>query len=171
MNSPEPSSAKCDSPEHYPYYHCQNSACVEHGKSIRRADLEGAFVDLLRTLRPVKNLFTLAKAMLQDAWAQRQAHAGELRLSVKREAAKTQRQIDQLMKRVVETTNPTIVSAYEKKLAQLEENRLLWAERQAQTGKPIRGFNEMFEHAHTTRLSFFQVSKRSRWQVRFRGCF
>jgi subtilisin-like proprotein convertase family protein len=24
---------------------------------------------------------------------------------------------------------------------------------------------------HTTRLSFFQVSKRSRWQVRFRGCF
>lgn len=52
----------------YPYYECFQKGCDARRKSIRRADVEGAFESLLKSLRPPRSLFAVASAMFKDPW-------------------------------------------------------------------------------------------------------
>lgn len=107
----------------HPYYLCQRKGCSEYGKSLRRDEVENQFTDLLCALQPRPELFALAEAMFRDLWAGKAAQAKESATALRAELAKVERNINQLLDRVVETDSRTIVKTYETRIASLERKR------------------------------------------------
>ena len=133
--------------ERYPYYMCFNKDCADYRKSIKRETLEGAFENLLRELRPTEELFTLARAMFEELWNHRLDFQRSRRRSLEAQVVKTQRQIEQLLDRIVEAESSTLIGAYEKRIQALERDKLAMQEKIASCGRPVRGFDETFRTA------------------------
>ena len=131
----------------HPYYLCPTKGCVSYRKSIRRDVLEGDFAEVVRALQPSDGLFSLVKAMFKDVWTQRMAQAENMLQGLKREAAQVDKQIENLLDRIVETENPRIIAAYEKRLSKLETDKLVLAEKQQNGVKPAHSFDDLFELA------------------------
>lgn len=132
---------------HYPYYLCSNRGCPCYGKSIQRAEIEGAFATLLRQLQPTANLFSAGRAMFKDLWDSRLA-SGEARArTLKIELKKTEKQIEQFLDRIADTSVPSVVGAYEKRILNLEEQKILIREKIENRGQPMRGFDETLRTA------------------------
>jgi DNA invertase Pin-like site-specific DNA recombinase len=132
--------------EKFPYYMCYNKDCESKGKSIPRDRLEGEFEALLQTMRPTQPLFDLLASMFKDAWDQQAANTTALIHSAKHKIVGIEKQIEQLVDRVVEATVPSAVTRYEQRIAQLEKEKLLMSE--TLTTTPPQGrFEELFEHA------------------------
>lgn len=132
--------------EKFAYYMCYNKDCESRGKSIPRDKLEGEFEALLQTMRPTQQLFDLLASMFKDAWEQQAANTTALIQSAKQKIVGIERQIEQLVDRVVEATVPSAVTRYEQRIAQLEKEKLLMSE--TLTTTPPQGkFEELFEHA------------------------
>lgn len=130
----------------YPYYFCQTKECESYGKSIRRADIEGDFTDLLKGLQPAAPLFAMVKAMVFDVWNQRTQQTDLIRKSLKQDVRKLEKQIDGLLDRLVEATSPTTIRAYERKIEQLEKQKLLTAEKAEKSTPPKASASDMLEH-------------------------
>ena len=105
------------------YYLCDTRDCPSHRKSILRAEIEGPFEEIVQSLQPMAKLFGLAKIMFGDAWRQRAAQARLL--SCKRELKVIEGQIEDLLERIVEASNPAVIKAYEARIEKLEHERLL----------------------------------------------
>ncbi|MEM9762817.1 MAG: hypothetical protein AAF968_09935 [Pseudomonadota bacterium] len=118
--------------------------------------IEGAFVDLLQRLQPSDSAIAVARAMFGEIWNHRLAQARDLAAGAKREATKIERQIEQLLDRIVAADSPAVIGAYETRIAKLERDKLLWAEKAATGHAPRRPFDEMLEHA----LSFLAYRKK-----------
>ena len=84
--------------------------------------------------------------MVFDAWNQRMAQAGELRKSLRRKILKLDRQIDGFLDKIVEATSATVVKAYERKIDQLERDKILASEKLEHSFKPKGNADEMLEH-------------------------
>lgn len=67
------------------------------------------------------------------------------KLSVKRQIADVEKQIDTLLGRIMNATNDAVISAYEKKLTVLERDKARMAENLSQTEPGARRFEEMIE--------------------------
>jgi site-specific DNA recombinase len=130
----------------FAYYLCHNKDCPSKGKSIPRDKLEGDFEQLLQTMRPTQPLFDLLSAMFKDAWEQQASHTTALIQSAKQKVVGIERQIEQLVDRVVEATVPSAITRYEQRIAQLEKEKLLMEESIYST-PPQGRFEELFEHA------------------------
>ncbi len=141
--------SKSNTGKKHPYYFCFKKGCDSYRKSIRKEDLEGAFDTLLGSLKPTKTLFSLVREMLKDAWDQRLSQVTELRKSLTQAAAKIEKQIEQLLDRIVEASNPSVISAYEKRIASLEKDKLVIAEQERTAGQPKHAFEKVFELAMT----------------------
>ncbi len=133
----------------YPYYLCPTKGCPSYRKSIGRDVIEGEFEDLLRGLSPSAGMFQLARAMFRDAWDLRIAQAADAAKSLRTAVQRIETQIEQFLDRIVDATQPTVIQAYEKRIATLESEKALALERMLQTGQPKKAFEEMFEHAMT----------------------
>lgn len=59
----------------------------------------------------------------------------------------TQKKIDQLLERILETNSATVIAAYEKKITELEQTKLVTAEKIKDSGQNRHSFEEMFELA------------------------
>ena len=75
------------------------------------------------------------------------AHAFDAAKGIKADIKRMEKQIEQLLDRIVDASNDSVVSAYEKRIAKLEREKLLAEEKIAQSGKPRHTFEESFEHA------------------------
>ena len=98
-------------------------------------------------MKPSENLFRLAKAMFRDAWDQRLEQAKVLKAAGKKEIARIEKEIERLVDRIVDSGSPTAIKAYEAKIAKLEKEKHLAAEKLRTGTKPARTFEEMFELA------------------------
>ena len=134
---------------HYPYYFCFTKGCENHRKSIARDRIEGDFEDLLAAMQPAPGLFGFVMAMFRDAWDQRLAHGIELQKALRGSLTKIDRQIESLLDRIVDASSNAVVSAYEKRISALESEKLVIEEKLESVGRPVRTFEEMFEHAMT----------------------
>ena len=105
----------------------------QYRKSIPRTQIEGDFEALLKSLTPSPGLIALAKEAIRDHWVQQTASAARLIEAGRQELAKVERSIDQLLDRVVETDDETIIAAYTRRIRTLEEQRALCSERIAKT--------------------------------------
>ncbi len=131
----------------YAYYHCVQRDCPSRSKSIRREKIEGEFVELLRQLRPSPALFTVAREMLESLWAQRAAIAAAQAKALKSDFQKVEAQIAKLLERIIDATVPSVVNAYEQRIAKLESEKLLIQERMTTHGRPVSTFEATFRTA------------------------
>ena len=136
----------------YPYYLCQNKGCASYGKSIPRDRLEGDFEALLQALRPHPGLLKLAKAMFADIWAGRMSALKDVTTSLEREMTRCERQIAQLVDRVMETESPTLISTYETKIKALEHEKLALCEKHMAAKQPKSPGH--FERQYRTALEY-----------------
>lgn len=67
---------------HYAYYLCDTPNCSSHRRSIPRADIEDGAEAILRSMRPPRQFFALARAMLTDIWNARQTEAQRARAAL-----------------------------------------------------------------------------------------
>ena len=125
----------------YPYYRCDNKKCSCYGKSISRDKLESEFGEVVRSLQPNKNLFEMTRAMFVHAWDIRSEQFEEMRLDLKKEIQGINKQTENLLERIIETSNPTVINAYEDKITQLEKNKLVLSEK-LQNEEPKKGTQE-----------------------------
>lgn len=131
----------------FAYYLCHNRVCESYRKSIPRQKIEDEFEALLGAMQPAGNIFQIARSMFKELWDHRLKHRAALAQSVKREVNKIEKQIEQFLDRIVNTDTPSVITAYESRIAKLEQEKLLMTENLASCGKPQRPFGEMFEHA------------------------
>lgn len=57
--------------KYYEYYHCNNKECPEYGKSIRKSELENAFINFLDGVTPIADYLELFNALVIRAWEAR----------------------------------------------------------------------------------------------------
>ena len=113
----------------YPYYLCDAPSCDSKRKSIRRADIEEGAEALLRSLQPAAQLFKLAKAIFTDVWEMRRADALGARKALEAQLNDTSKQIDNLLDRIMNSSSPSVIGAYEKRIEELEREKIRLAER------------------------------------------
>lgn len=131
----------------YPYYLCDTRGCESNRKSVARDKIEDGFADILKTIQPTRELFALAKAMFKDAWSLRLTEAQREKDAITRHLADIDKHVEALLERIVESDNPVVVKAYETKIAKLERNKLILAEKAAQTVPPKGRLEEFIEPA------------------------
>ncbi len=130
------------------YYFCfQKKACVRSRKSIRRADIEGAFEVLLQQLTPTPRLVELARSMFSEAWRQKTAQVGELAATCKREIGRIEREVGKLVDLIVNTESVELTKVLERKVTALERQKLRFEEQLAQSSRAPGSFDELFELA------------------------
>lgn len=64
---------------YHSYYHCKNKKCEEYGRTIRKADLEGNFIDFLSTLTPKEECLKLFEATILNVWKEKRNNATDER--------------------------------------------------------------------------------------------
>ena len=133
--------------QRYAYYLCQTKSCTSYGKSIPRDDLEGEVGEIIKSLQPSQTLFDLVKKMFTQAWNQRLAQVEDALTSAKRQIASVEKQIETLLARILETSNPSVIHAYEGKIADLEHDRLRLQEQLKNRSLPTGTFEEKLEPA------------------------
>ena len=133
----------------YPYYLCFNKECGSYRKSIARDQLEGEFEGLLAQLQPTQNLFTIASKMFRDLWEHMAATNQERAIRLKGDLTRLESNMTKLVDKMLDTDNAIVSEQIEKRITALESEKLLLAEKIEKLGKPVRGFDEMFEHALT----------------------
>ena len=131
----------------HPYYLCQRKTCVSKGKSIRRADIEGEFENILQAMTPSHELMEIFSKIFAKVWNNREALEKEKVKSIQKQIGATGKQIEQLLDRILDTSSATLVSAYEKRLKDLEDKKLILVEKAAKTGKPITGYSQTYRTA------------------------
>jgi hypothetical protein len=77
----------------------------------------------------------------------RKARASESAKGIKADIKKIEKHIDQYFERIVDAINDSVVSAYEKRIAKLEREKMLAEEEIAKSGKTQHTFEELSEHA------------------------
>lgn len=122
---------------------------------VNRLNAEGApdFVtaeadrieDILRSMKPSKNMIDIAMSMLKDAWDQRGDQAKQAKAEIRRQHNALDKQQDALVERMIETSNPKVMAALESKIAKLEEDKLLLTDKLSQSTKPKRTLGEIIE--------------------------
>ncbi len=112
----------------HPYYLCHTKGCEMRGKSLRRADVEGGFEDVLKGLRPRQPLMDVATAMFKDAWEMRRQSVKAASESIRASIIAITSKIDKLMDRLVDAEGDGMISAYEAKLRKLQHEKRLSAD-------------------------------------------
>ncbi len=131
----------------HPYYMCHHKGCESKGKSIRRDDIEAEFNGLLETVQPSKTLVTLVQDMFKKAWSIQSETEATRKQAMKRTLSDTDKKIEGLLDRIIDSDNSSVISAYEKRIGNLEAEKLVLQENLAKTSVNTRPFNEMFELA------------------------
>ena len=117
------------------YYACQQKTCVSYRKSIRRDRIEGELEEVLRSLQPSAKLLSIAEAMLKKLWDRQVAAQASEAKNLQLQLTKVEGQIAQFLDRIVNASVPAVIAAYEARVGQLEQERMVLAERIASTGQ------------------------------------
>ncbi len=131
----------------YPYYLCDTKGCVSYRKSIRRDKIEGEFDEIVRSLQPSKGLFEIAKAMFRDAWDQRAVQSENLVETLKLDMKLIEKQLEDVLERIMSASNTTVITAYETKVEKLEREKLILAEKLAKGPVTQGKFDQFIEHS------------------------
>lgn len=131
----------------YPYYLCHTKGCVSRRKSIPRAKLEGEFEAYLKSLVPSETLVSVAKQLFAKAWDRQLQLGKEQAASLKQSIDRLEREIVQLLDRILSASSARVIETYERRINELESEKLILADKAKNAGKPKRPFEEMFELA------------------------
>jgi site-specific DNA recombinase len=133
----------------HPYYVCRHRGCEMFGKSVRRDTVEGAFEDLLQDMAPSPVLFDMMLTLFKKRWDASENQTRERQRVLKSEIATLERKIASTLDLMLESDNRTVISAYERKIDELERRKLVMSEKISLCGKQAKGFDETFRTAIT----------------------
>ncbi|MDB6180481.1 hypothetical protein [Paracoccus fistulariae] len=114
-------------------------------KSIKRDAIEAPFEEMLRAMQPSRNLVDITTSMLKHAWGMRLDQQVDQKAYIARQLKATQKQIDGLVDKMIDSQSATVTKAIESRVEKLETDKLLLAEKQSQSSKPKCSFEEIFE--------------------------
>ncbi len=133
----------------HPYYLCHNKTCQSYRKSIRRDRIEGEFETLLKQISPAKSITQVFQAMFKKAWNKRLARTNNQSRTLKQEIKEIETLVQHCVDRIIESSTPTAIAAFETRIAQLEADKLVLMEKLEKGTGPRETFEEMFERAFT----------------------
>ncbi|MEO1243769.1 MAG: recombinase family protein [Pseudomonadota bacterium] len=131
----------------HPYYLCFAKGCESYRKSVPRTQMEDEFGALLEGVKPTQKLIRLVLAMFKKGWELQAAQTESVRQTSRQKIGEIDNQVSGLLDRIVEATNTRVVAAYEKKIDDLEKEKLILKEKLEVEAMEHRPFNEMFELA------------------------
>ena len=150
----------------YAYYRCETRGCAQKSKSIPKAKVENGFEDVLKSLQPTSQLFTLARKMFNDVWNNRLEVAKAERGEWRRQENAADKSMLELVDRLVETRSPAVVKALESKLERLEREKLLLSEKAANPLPSQGKFEECMELTMRFLSSPWETYKNGNYAVR-----
>lgn len=121
--------------------------CSQYGKSVRKDKLEGEFEALLSEMKPSQEMFFLAAELFTDLWNVRRNDAKQEADAIRRNLIQIERKTEQFLDRIAEADNAILITAYEKKIRKLEEEKIELDEKIAKCGRPLQSFDETFRTA------------------------
>ncbi len=131
----------------YPYYICQNRLCKYKGKSIRKEVMEAQFEEVLKKLTPSRPLIDAAEAMFRMIWDHMGASQKYHKAKLAKECADIDKQINDILDRIVDSNSSKVIQAFEKRIDKLEVKKLLLEEKMENLGTPRRPFHAMYRTA------------------------
>ena len=131
----------------HPYYLCPKRGCDSYGKSIRRDKIEGEFEELLQSVQPTERLFKVARKMFRTLWDNRLSQAEAQGKALSAQLIKIERQVSQLLERILDASVPSVIGAYEDRIRKLEEDKLVIQERMANATHPASSFDDTLRTA------------------------
>jgi DNA invertase Pin-like site-specific DNA recombinase len=131
----------------YGYYLCDSKGCPESRKSFRKEAVEGEFEALLTALVPTQGLLDLALAILRKCWDARVARGRQQLASLQESLRDIERKVDQLLNRLLQASGASVITAYERRVRELESQKMLIGDRIASCGKPKASFDETYRTA------------------------
>lgn len=131
----------------YPYYLCDTRGCVDYRKSIRKERLEGEFETFLADLTPSAQLFSVFYEMMRDQWDEKLASAKTEVTHLESGLIQIDRQVNQLLDRLVDASSVLIAQTYEKRITELQQQKALTQEKIAACGRPLASFGETYRTA------------------------
>ncbi len=129
----------------YPYYLCDTKGCTDYRKSIRREKIEGEFETLLGELAPSANLFSMAFDMFRDIWNARLESSEDEKRSMQRQLSQMDRKSTLLLDKLIDTNSSTVITAYENKLREMEEQKTFLTEKSANAANPWHPSSKFIE--------------------------
>ena len=128
----------------HPYYLCRTRGCEAESKSIRKDDIESQFVTLLEGVTPSADLVSLADSMFRDLWDGELVSAKSQAATLKQTLNRVDMSIEQLLDRIVDTKNTTIIQTYENRISSLQSERIVLEEKIANCGRPTGDYDSNF---------------------------
>lgn len=152
--------------KHYAYYLCDTPDCPSKRKSIPRAKIEEGAEEILRQLQPTRRLFKLARTMFEDGRKILLAEAERGREALRTQIIDTEREIETVLERIVDTSSKTMIKAYEARIEKLERQKIRLTE-QAENCIPSKGhLNEFIEHALTFLASPWTIYEKGEFALK-----
>lgn len=137
----------------YPYL-CDTRGCSSKRKSIPRAKIEDGFAELIKTIQPSKQVFTIACMMFEDAWNAQLQIATQSAEEVRRQLKVVEQKIENLLDRIVETASPSVVRTYETRLTKLEREKIVLGEKHPQRCRKRDGWRNLSNYRSNSCQTF-----------------
>ena len=138
---------------------------LRHARLLLQAQVDparrhrGRRGNLLRGLPPATQLFKLAKAIFTDIWEIRRSEASSARATPETQLQETEKQIENLLDRIMNASSPSVIGAYEKRIAELEREKIRLAERAGSAVPEAGRLTEFIEPALTSLASPWNIYK------------
>ena len=131
----------------YPYYVCRHRGCEKFGKSVARHQIDDVFEGYLREIAPDSEAVTALDTHLRAVWDDKHETQRDDRTAAKEAISGLEKKISGLLDRIVEAESPALIGAYERKLDELEREKLVLKEKVARCGTVVRHYDDIFQTA------------------------
>ncbi|MEN9582542.1 MAG: hypothetical protein RL641_496 [Candidatus Parcubacteria bacterium] len=111
------------------YYRCNEPGCPAKNKSVTKMDIENGIAEILKTTRPSKEVLALTQEIALDVWGERTADSRQTELDMRKEIDTISAEINRFIERIAKTDNDAISTAFEQKIGELTNRKLLLEER------------------------------------------
>ena len=85
---------------------------------------------------PNEAIFAITARMFEELWKRRLERAQEQVKALNAELARIDRQVSQLLERILDASLPSVISTYEQRIAQLEKEKIVIRERVESAATP-----------------------------------
>lgn len=137
---------------HYHYYFCTTKGCPLRCKSIPKNRMEEDFEHLLNNMRPTKQLFVMFKAMLRQTWEKESLSEQESTQVLQKQLQELDKKEAQMLDRLIEAESSSLVRAYEKRVEEIDAQKIILREK-IERGIQSRG---SFQETFRTSLNFLE---------------
>lgn len=140
----------------YAYYVCQTKGCSSYGESTPKAEIEGSFDKILVKARIRPEILRIVEKMVHKAWKLNKAEADKQKRVIQGRLRQIEEQIDRYLKMLLDVQQASVVAAYESKIAELENERVVKKEKLAAFDTQKGRKETDFERAYRTVMNFIE---------------